>query len=145
MTETYGIRRMPREFERARLAEHGNVAVVILKHPEVMNALSPQMADGLIAALAFASDAANGFRAIVLTGEGRAFCSGANLAEASSTQTGPPDAGRHLDEHYHPLLRSIRDLELPFVTAVNGAAAGIGMSIALTGDLILVARSAFFV
>ncbi|HEY6579415.1 MAG TPA: enoyl-CoA hydratase/isomerase [Rhizomicrobium sp.] len=136
---------MHKPFDRVRLEERGNVAIVTLNHPEVMNALSPRMADGLIAALAFASDAANGFRAIVLTGEGRAFCSGANLAEASSAQAGLSDAGRHLGEHYHPLLRTIRDLERPLLIAINGAAAGIGMSIALTGDLILAGRSAFFV
>ena len=136
---------MGEEFERVRLVARGKIAVLSLNHPEVMNALSPRMADGLIAALACASDSSNGFGAVVLTGEGRAFCSGANLAEATSEQPGPPDAGRHLDDHYHPLLRAIRDLDLPFLTAVNGAAAGIGMSIALMGDLILAARSAFFV
>lgn len=131
-----------KSFDRVHLAPCGKVAVITLNHPEVMNALSPSMAGGLVGALAFAAE--NGFRAVVLTGEGRAFCSGANLVETSSQQ-GRPDAGMYLDEHYHPLLRRMRDLEVPILTAVNGAAAGIGMSIAMMGDLILAARSAFFV
>jgi 2-(1,2-epoxy-1,2-dihydrophenyl)acetyl-CoA isomerase len=135
---------MQRQFERVGFAPRGKVAVVSLDHPEVMNALSPRMADGLMAALGFASDPVNGFRAILLTGEGRAFCAGANLAEISLDPDSERDAGAHLESHYHPLLKRIRDLDLPFVTAVNGAAAGIGMSLALAGDLILAARSAYF-
>jgi 2-(1,2-epoxy-1,2-dihydrophenyl)acetyl-CoA isomerase len=133
---------MRKEFERAYVAARGNVAIVTLNHPEVMNALSPKMANGLIEALAFV--AANGFRAAMLTGEGRAFCSGANLSEAPPEHSRPFDAGLYLDNYYHPLLRAIRDLDVPVIVAVNGAAAGIGMSIALMGDLVLAARSAFF-
>jgi 2-(1,2-epoxy-1,2-dihydrophenyl)acetyl-CoA isomerase len=135
---------MQRQFERVRLAARGTVAVVSLDHTEVMNALSPRMAEGLVAALDFASDPENGFRAVLLTGEGRAFCAGANLAEISLEPHSERDAGAHLESHYHPLMLRIRDLDLPFVTAVNGAAAGIGMSLALAGDLILAARSAYF-
>jgi len=135
---------MQRQFERVRLAARGHVAVVSLDHPEVMNALSPLMADGLVAALDFASDPANRFRAVLLTGEGRAFCAGANLAEISWDRDSERDAGAYLESHYHPLMLRIRDLNLPVVTAVNGAAAGIGMSLALAGDLILAARSAYF-
>jgi 2-(1,2-epoxy-1,2-dihydrophenyl)acetyl-CoA isomerase len=115
-----------------------------MNHPEVLNAISPRMADGLMKALEFTANRANGVRAVVLTGEGRGFCSGANLAEASTPSDGPRDAGKHLEQHYHPLLRRIRDLELPILTAVNGVAAGVGMSIALMGDLVLAARSAYF-
>jgi 2-(1,2-epoxy-1,2-dihydrophenyl)acetyl-CoA isomerase len=135
---------MQKQFERVRLAARGTVAFVTLDHPDVMNAISPEMARGLTDALGFASDEANGFRAILLTGEGRAFCAGANLGERPERTEGPIDAGAHLEKHYHPLLLAIRDLRLPFVTAVNGAAAGVGMSLALTGDIILAARSAYF-
>lgn len=133
---------MRNDFDRAYVTARGNVAIVTLNHPEVMNALSPKMANGLIEALAFVG--ANGFRAAVLTGEGRAFCAGANLAEAPPEHSGPFDAGLYLDDYYHPLLRAMRDLDAPLIVAVNGAAAGIGMSIALMGDLVLAARSAFF-
>ena len=87
---------------------------------------------------------ANGFRAAMLTGEGRGFSSGANLTESADDGDGPLDAGLYLDKYYHPLLLAMRGLEMPLITAVNGAAAGIGMSIALMGDLVLAARSAFF-
>ena len=134
---------MRREFDRVHLSAHGNVAVITLNHPEVINAISARMARGLLDALKFANDRANGFRAAVLTGEGRGFSSGANLAE--SPESGEVlDAGLYLDRYYHPILLAMRDLDMPFVTAVNGAAAGIGMSFALMGDIVLASRSAFF-
>ena len=134
---------MHKEFERVHLTARGKVAVLTMNHPEVLNAISPRMADGMMKAIEFAGDTSNGFRAAVITGEGRGFSSGANLAEASGQPDGPRDAGKHLEQHYHPLLRRIRDLELPILTAVNGVAAGVGMSIALMGDLVLAARSAY--
>jgi 2-(1,2-epoxy-1,2-dihydrophenyl)acetyl-CoA isomerase len=135
---------MRKEFERVHLNARGKVAVLTMNHPEVLNAISPRMAEGMMKALEFAGDTSNGFRAIVITGEGRGFSSGANLAKASGQSDGARDAGKHLEQHYHPLLRRIRDLELPILTAVNGVAAGVGMSIALMGDLVLAARSAYF-
>jgi 2-(1,2-epoxy-1,2-dihydrophenyl)acetyl-CoA isomerase len=82
----------------------------------------------------------------VLTGEGRGFCSGANLSDrAPAAGQSPSDGvGHALETAYHPFLRRMRDCRLPIVTAVNGAAAGIGMSIALMGDLVAAARSAYF-
>jgi len=135
---------MRKEFERVHLTARGKVAVLTMNHPEVLNAISPRMAGGMMKALEFAGDTSNGFRAVVITGEGRGFSSGANLAETSGQSGGPRDAGKHLEQHYHPLLRRIRDLELPILAAVNGVAAGVGMSIALMGDLVLAARSAYF-
>jgi 2-(1,2-epoxy-1,2-dihydrophenyl)acetyl-CoA isomerase len=135
---------MRKEFERVHLNSRGKVAVLTMNHPEVLNAISPRMADGMMKALEFAGDTSNGIRAVVITGEGRGFSSGANLAENSGPSDGPREAGKHLEQHYHPLLRRIRDLELPILTAVNGVAAGVGMSIALMGDLVLAARSAYF-
>src|SRR5216683_2025378 len=78
---------------------------------------------------------------VVMTGAGRGFCAGANLQPGSS---GSRDAGLVLETLYHPFLRRLRELSLPLVTAVNGAAAGVGMSFALMGDLVLCARSAYF-
>lgn len=125
------------------LSTRESVAVITLNHPETVNAISPRMANGLLDALRFANEKTNGFRAAVLTGEGRGFSSGANLSEPPEGG-GVPDAGLYLDKYYHPLLFAMRDLQMPFVTAVNGAAAGIGMSFALMGDLVLASRSAFF-
>src|SRR5437868_9376128 len=135
---------MRRDFDRVYLTARGAVAVITLNHPEVVNAISPKMVHGLLDALAFVNDKGNGFRAAILTGEGRGFSSGANLVEPPENHEGPLDAGLYLDKYYHPLLFALRDLEMPLITAVNGAAAGIGMSIALMGDLVLAARSAFF-
>jgi 2-(1,2-epoxy-1,2-dihydrophenyl)acetyl-CoA isomerase len=76
-----------------------------------------------------------------MTGAGRGFCAGANLQPGSS---GSRDAGLVLETLYHPFLRRLRELPMPLVTAANGAAAGVGMSFALMGDLVLCARSAYF-
>ena len=135
---------MRKDFERAHVVAHGNVAVLTLNHPEVMNAASVAMVGGLIDALGHIADPQSGFRALVITGEGRGFCSGANLSDAASADPAARDTGSALETAYHPMLRRLRDLPMPIVTAVNGAAAGIGMSIALMGDMILAARSAYF-
>jgi 2-(1,2-epoxy-1,2-dihydrophenyl)acetyl-CoA isomerase len=97
------------------------------------------MIAGAMAALAFIESKVE-TRALVLTGAGKAFCAGANLSEV------PPglSAGDMLEQVYHPFLRRLRDFPLPVISAVNGAAAGIGMSFALTADLCIAARSAFF-
>ena len=135
---------MRKDFERAYVTAHGKVAVLTMNHPEVMNAASVTMVEGLRSALGYIENSGE-FRAVILTGEGRGFCSGANLSDTSQQQQeGPRDAGRALEMSYHPLLRTIRDLKMPILTAVNGAAAGVGMSIALMGDLVLAARSAYF-
>lgn len=135
---------MRTDFDRAYVTSHGNVALLTLNHPEVMNAASVKMIKGLTAAINHIEDPVNGFRAVVMTGEGRGFCSGANLSEAPEDGTAMRDTGAALETAYHPFLRKLRDLRMPFVTAVNGAAAGVGMSIALMGDIVLAARSAYF-
>jgi 2-(1,2-epoxy-1,2-dihydrophenyl)acetyl-CoA isomerase len=137
---------MRTEFERVHVVKRGDTALLVLNHPEVMNAVSAKMIGGASQALDFIARPDNGFRALVITGEGRGFCSGANLAEglAEGAADIPADIGARLDKLYHPLLRKLRDLPLPLVMAVNGPAVGIGMSIALMGDLVAAARSAFF-
>ena len=135
---------MRKDFERAYVEARGTIAVLTLNHPEVMNAASVKMIKGLTAALNHIQDPANGFRAIVMTGEGRGFCSGANLSEVPEDSSGPRDTGSALELAYHPFLRKLRDLKMPLVTAVNGAAAGVGMPIALMGDIVVAARSAYF-
>jgi 2-(1,2-epoxy-1,2-dihydrophenyl)acetyl-CoA isomerase len=135
---------MRKDYDRAYLTAHGEVAVLTLNHPEAMNAASMKMLRGLTAALDDIEKPDSGFRAIVMTGEGRGFCSGANLSEVPEERAAPGGVGSALETGYHPFLRRLRDLKMPFVTAVNGAAAGVGMSIALMGDLVLAARSAYF-
>jgi 2-(1,2-epoxy-1,2-dihydrophenyl)acetyl-CoA isomerase len=132
------------EFERVKLDLDGSVAVLTLNHPEVMNAVSSEMLSGLSDALAQVEDSKNGVRCLVMTGQGRGFCAGANLQPPSGASRASSDAGAALETSYHPFLRRLRELPMPFVTAVNGAAAGVGMSFALMGDLVLGARSAYF-
>ncbi len=134
------------EFERIKLDIEGPVGIVTLNHPEVMNAVSAEMLGGLMKTLDHIEDPKNGVRCMLMTGAGRGFCAGANL-QPSGGGGGPGgsrDAGSVLETLYHPFLRRLRELPMPFVTAVNGAAAGVGMSFALMGDLVLCARSAYF-
>jgi 2-(1,2-epoxy-1,2-dihydrophenyl)acetyl-CoA isomerase len=113
------------------------VATIALADPATLNALSLAMVEEIIAALTRASGEA---RAIILTGEGRGFCSGANLIGGAGF-----GAGDALKTHYNPMFNAIRDLPVPIVTAINGPAAGIGCTLALAGDLIVAAESAIFV
>lgn len=132
------------EFERAKLSINGPVATLTLNHPEVMNAVSMEMLGGLSKAMDEVEDPANNVRCLVMTGEGRGFCTGANLQGRGDNSGGRPDAGSALETAYHPFLRRLRNLKMPFVTAVNGPAAGVGMSFALMGDLVVCARSSYF-
>ena len=126
-----------------------NIFKVTLNHPETLNALGDQIIRELREAIRFAGDPARGFRCLVLTGAGRAFCSGGNLGMISE-HTGD-DA--HLEQapdpislgtHHHYILKLLKELPFPVITAVNGPAAGLGFSYALAGDMIVAAKSAFF-
>lgn len=120
----------------------GAVAVVLLNDPATLNAIDAVMVDELTIAFGRASSEA---RCVVLTGAGRAFCSGANLAAGGETgEDGRIDAGLPLERRYNGFVTLLRDLPIPFITAVNGLAAGAGASFALMGDLILAAESAYF-
>ena len=119
----------------------GNVAVLRFNHPEVMNAVGADMLEGLSDAIREIQDPNNGARCLLITGEGRGFCAGANLSDRKRPKQG---AGGSLRAAYHPLLFSLRDLDMPIVTAVNGAAAGVGMSFAMIGDIVCASRGAFF-
>jgi 2-(1,2-epoxy-1,2-dihydrophenyl)acetyl-CoA isomerase len=131
------------EFERAKLEIDGQVGILKLNQPEVMNAVSPEMVGGLMKALDEVDRRHGEVRCLILTGEGRGFCAGANLQPAAGAGD-RVDAGTLLETVFHPFLRRLRELPIPLITAVNGAAAGVGMSFALMGDLVLCARSAYF-
>jgi 2-(1,2-epoxy-1,2-dihydrophenyl)acetyl-CoA isomerase len=120
----------------------GDVAVLRLNAPGTLNACSDAMCALLIEKLSLAQKQA---RAIVLTGVGRGFCSGADLGvSAANTPAAERDAGGRLERLFNPLLTLIRELTIPLVTAVNGPAAGAGCSIGLAGDLVIAAESAYF-
>ena len=132
-------------YERVLLDFQDNVAMVTLNHPEALNAVSLTMIKEVSQAIDEVADPANGARCCLLTGAGRGFCAGANLTDDSADRSsGQRDAGQVLEEHYHPFLLKLRALKMPLVTAVNGPAAGVGMSFALMGDLVLAARGAYF-
>jgi 2-(1,2-epoxy-1,2-dihydrophenyl)acetyl-CoA isomerase len=123
-------------------AVDGGVMTVTMNRPEVLNALNPAMLDGLRGALA-AAKADDAVRAIVLTGAGRGFCAGADLG-SDAMRTGRIDVSQGLREHYHPIVLAMRQLPKPIVAAVNGSAAGAGMSLALACDVVLAGESASF-
>ena len=133
------------QFKHVTLDLDGSVAIIRLDHQEVMNAVSLDMLGGLGEALDAIDDKRDEVRCLVITGAGRAFCTGANL-QGRNTQAKPgrSNAGATLETGFHPFLRRLRTLHCPIVTAVNGPAAGAGMSFALMGDLILCARSSYF-
>ncbi len=133
-------------FNKITLTIDDAVAVLTLNDPDTLNSVSVEMLDELDAAFSLLEGAECGARCLVLTGAGRGFCSGANLTnrEVLTDEHGETDVGQVLERYYHPLLKRMRALPMPLVTAVNGAAAGIGMSFALMGDMILAARDAYF-
>ena len=118
----------------------GAVLTITLNRPDVLNAFNHDMHRGLAAALKDARD--GGVRAVVITGAGRGFCVGQDLTEFREA---PGDIGSRLRSNYHPNIRAIRALEKPVIAAVNGAAAGAGMSLACACDLRIAADSATFV
>ena len=118
----------------------GAVLTITLNRPDVLNAFNAAMHRALAAALKDARD--GGVRAVVITGAGRGFCVGQDLTEFREA---PGDIGSRLRDNYHPNIRAIRALEKPVIAAVNGAAAGAGMSFACACDLRIAADSATFV
>ncbi len=132
-------------YERVRLDYDGRVAVLRFNHPEVRNAVGAQMLEELSLAVREVRNRGAEVRCLMITGEGAGFCAGANLADEKRTeQRETQGAGDGLRTGYHPLLVAMRDLQMPIVTAVNGAAAGVGMSFAMMGDIVVAGRSAFF-
>ena len=114
---------MRQTFERTFLDTYGDkVAVITLNHDATINALSIAMVDSLNAALDAVDN--GGFRALILTGAGRGFCSGADMNELPARRK--EGAGGVLERLFHPLFRRLRDLPVPVVTAVNGPGRGIG-------------------
>ena len=132
------------QFKHVTLDIDGPVAILKLDHQEVMNAVSMDMLGGLAEALDTIDEKKAEVRCVVLTGAGRAFCTGANLQGRNNQKPGKSNAGSSLETGFHPFLRRLRNLHCPIVTAVNGPAAGAGMSFALMGDMILCARSSYF-
>lgn len=128
-------------YETIVLTLENQIATITLNRPERLNACPPGMADEISHALSNLGDA----RVLVLRGEGRAFCSGADLAGRGEQSIGRGQgAYNSLTGHYNPMILKLMRLNLPIVTAVQGPAAGVGCSLALTGDFVIVGKSGYF-
>jgi 2-(1,2-epoxy-1,2-dihydrophenyl)acetyl-CoA isomerase len=135
-----------RQYETVNLYRRGAGAKVELNRPDRLNAWNAQFAADLNDAIRVVTDDP-GVRAVLITGAGRAFSSGADLKESADQAgagDGSPDVYTILTERYHPLITGIRRMPKPVVAAVNGPAAGIGLSLALACDLVVAAESAYF-
>jgi 2-(1,2-epoxy-1,2-dihydrophenyl)acetyl-CoA isomerase len=127
-------------YQTLRVTVDAGLCTVTLNRPAVMNAISKQMRAELTHAVKHLPD---GVRVLVLTGEGRAFCSGQDLGDGgNATQI---DLERTLREEYEPMLRAIYTAQVPVIAAVNGVAAGAGANLALAADVVIAAESASFV
>lgn len=123
------------------------VLTLTLNRPQRLNAMSPALIEAINHELARAKDDAD-IRAVLLTGVGRGFSAGADLADGGpgdgAAADGPRDLGAAMDRLFNPMIRAIRELPKPIVAAVNGVAAGGGANLALACDIVLAARSARF-
>jgi 2-(1,2-epoxy-1,2-dihydrophenyl)acetyl-CoA isomerase len=140
--------------ETVDLTTDGPAARILLNRPEALNAWNEQFGRDLLDAVATIS-ADDSIRAVLITGAGRGFSSGADLKEQRNARArdsatrelpdgGAPDLSSRLKEVYHPIIIGLREMPKPAVAAVNGPAVGIGCSLALACDLIVAAESAYF-
>lgn len=133
-------------YNRIKLEFKDELAIIELNHPEVLNAISIEMLNELKSAVSKVSHPQSGARCLIITGAGRGFCSGANLSETSlgSGEADSQDMPFSLNNTYNPFFLMLKDMSIPIVTAVQGPVAGIGMSLALMGDIVIAGRSAYF-
>jgi 2-(1,2-epoxy-1,2-dihydrophenyl)acetyl-CoA isomerase len=133
------------EFRHLRIAHRDGVRSLVLDRPDVLNSFNARMAEELGEALRYATEDED-VRAILLTGTGRAFCAGQDLAEVLPREGAPqPDLGEVVARQYNPIVRAIRTAEKPVVCAVNGVAAGAGANIAFACDIVIAAQEATFI
>lgn len=131
------------EFQQIELDRVGGVAVLTLNAPDSLNALTRAMLAEMETALELCGREDSGVRCLLLTGAGRAFSAGMNLSDPGGPKLDLPDGGHVIEKAFTPLFMQMRDLPLPIVTALNGLVVGISVGMALMGDMILAARSAY--
>lgn len=129
-------------YETIRVTREGPLLTITLNRPERLNAMPPQMADELGQAFYDLGDA----RAVLITGEGKGFCSGADLSARGEGSALGSKGGSHeaLINHYNPAISQLLRANVPVICAVNGPAAGVGCSLALAADFTIAAKSAYF-
>lgn len=127
-------------YDAIRYTVHDDIAEITLNRPDNLNALTTQMRAELLDAV---KTGAREARVLVMTGAGRAFCSGQDLGDRANAAN--VDLERTLRDEYEPLLRAIYDSPVPTISAVNGVAAGAGANIALAADVVIAAHSAKFI
>lgn len=129
-------------YEKLKVDQDGKVVILTLNDPASLNAASTEVVEAFADAIDRIASGDLACRAMVLTGEGRGFCSGANLSGRGPGGSG--DAGERLENLFNPLMRKLSTLSVPIVTAVNGPAAGVGCSLALMGDIVVCGESGYF-
>ncbi|GAB4137088.1 MAG: 2-(1,2-epoxy-1,2-dihydrophenyl)acetyl-CoA isomerase PaaG [Sphingomonadales bacterium] len=134
------------DYQHIQLDIDGGIARITLNQPEKMNALSLRMVEELGQAFKNINEGDDDVRCVLITGAGRGFCSGADLTDSRLPQDaeGRLDTRMLLQRYYEPVVKRMAEARAPIIVAVNGVAAGAGMSLALLGDIVLAARSAYF-
>lgn len=121
------------------------IAIITLNRPDSLNSFNAEMHQLMRSALQQVRKDSS-VRVLVITGNGRGFCAGQDLSDRNvQPNAALPDLGQSIETYYNPLIRSLRELPMPVICAVNGVAAGAGANIALAADITLVARSASFI
>ncbi|MDG1299602.1 MAG: enoyl-CoA hydratase-related protein [Paracoccaceae bacterium] len=128
------------EYKTLDLIIEDNLAIIKFTRPAVLNALNSQMRAEILHAVKYSETRA---RCLVITGEGRAFCSGQDLGDRSSLSD--IDLKKTLRDEYEPMLKAIYECEIPTIAAVNGVAAGAGANLALCADVVIATESASFI
>jgi 2-(1,2-epoxy-1,2-dihydrophenyl)acetyl-CoA isomerase len=130
-------------YQKIDLAMADGLATLTLNAPDKLNAVSRKMIAELKECWeGLAGD--NAVRAVLLTGAGRGFCAGADLADPDRDSSATADSGAALDKFFNPVIRTMRAMPKPIIAAVNGVAAGVGMSFVMASDIAIAAKSASF-
>jgi len=127
-------------YETIKVEREGPLLILTLNKPDRLNAMAPQMADEIGQVFYDLGDA----RAVLITGEGKGFCSGADLSARGDGSGSKGGSHQALQQHYNPAISQLIRAEVPVICAVNGPAAGVGCSLALAADFTIVGKSAYF-
>jgi 2-(1,2-epoxy-1,2-dihydrophenyl)acetyl-CoA isomerase len=132
------------DYTAIQFAITGAIATLTLNRPDKLNCFTQVMIQEVRHALDAVAARDSGVRCLVITGAGRGFCSGQDLVEAMAMGGGRPDLGEVVEKSYTPMIKAMRELEMPVLGVVNGIAAGAGAGFALACDIVIAARSASF-